>query len=78
MSKNIVKEPSRFSRLSLDARAIATPPTPSPAASAVTSTLKTLLKRIKTPKLQLKLCLFQLQKELTDHQPCSLFLSFKF
>ncbi len=24
-------------------------------------------------KLQLKLCLFQLQKELTDHQPCFLF-----
>ena len=33
---------------------IATPPTPSPAASAVTSTLKTLLKRIKTPKITIK------------------------
>ena len=36
LSRNIVKDSKRFSKLSFDARAIATPPTPSPAAKAVT------------------------------------------
>ena len=54
LSKNIVKDPKRFSKLSLDANATATPPTPSPAARAVTSTSKTLLRTIKTPKITIR------------------------
>ena len=54
LSKKIVNEPSKFSRLSFEARATATPPTPSPAASAVTSTSKMLLKIIKAPKMKTK------------------------
>ena len=46
----MVNEPRRFSKLSLDANATATPPTPSPAANAVILTPKMLLKIIKTPK----------------------------
>ena len=35
LSKNIVKDPSKFSRLSFDAIAIAIPPIPNPVAKAV-------------------------------------------
>ena len=37
-SKKMVKEPSKFSKLSLEAIAIAIPPIPKPVARAVTST----------------------------------------
>ena len=55
LSKNIVKDPSKFSRLSLDANATATPPIPRPAASAVISIPKIFPRIIKHQKLQPKL-----------------------
>ena len=54
LSKNIVKEPSRFSRLSFDANATATPPIPRPAANAVISIPKILPRIIKRPKITTK------------------------
>ena len=54
MSKNIVKDPKRFSKLSFEARATATPPTPKPAANAVTSTSNTLPRIISSPKITTK------------------------
>ena len=39
-SRKIVNDPNKFSKLSFEAIAIAIPPTPSPAASAVIFTLK--------------------------------------
>ena len=41
LSKKIVNEPNRFSRLSFDASANATPPIPKPVTSAVIFTSKT-------------------------------------
>ena len=41
LSKKIVNDPSRFSKLSLEANANATPPIPNPVTSAVTLTSKT-------------------------------------
>ena len=54
LSKNIVKDPSKFSRLSLDANATATPPIPRPAASAVISIPKIFPRTIKTPNITTK------------------------
>ena len=47
LSKNIVNEPNKFSKLSLDAIAIAIPPMPTPAAKAVTSISNILLNKTK-------------------------------
>ena len=49
LSKKIVNDPNKFSILSFEARAIATPPTPSPATNAVmftSNTFPSLEKRV--------------------------------
>ena len=50
LSKKIVKEPNKFSKLSLEAKAKATPPIPNPVTNAVILTSKTSPKIITTPK----------------------------
>ena len=47
----MVKEPNRFSKLSLEAIAMAIPPIPKPVASAATFTLKILLITVSDPKI---------------------------
>ena len=49
LSKKIVNEPNKFSKLYFEANANATPPIPRPVTNAVTLTLKTLPNIITTP-----------------------------
>ena len=50
LSKKIVNDPKRFSKLSFEANANATPPIPRPVTRAVTLTSKTLPNIITTPR----------------------------
>ena len=55
LSKKIVNDPNRFSRLSFEAIAIAIPPIPNPVASAVILMSKTFPKTKKRAKITTKI-----------------------